>query len=405
MPTSSDPLAGPLADGGRSRAASETVRALLPHAPTLGIARLARQTGLDRIGIPVWAAMRPNSLSLAVNQGKGLDDDAARASAVMEAAEFAIAERPDAEIAVLSKAALLARGETVFEPVRLLAKGGAVPPDAPIGWLRGRRLQGGGPVWIPLEAARLDLTQEVFGGLSRSSNGLASGNDEDEAVLHAVCELVERDALTLLSFLSARRIHALRLDPAAFASGTIDGLVARIRDAGFAVDLFDLTTGIGIPVIQAVIREARGPVRLQLDLAAGVGCHPIAAVAAIRAVTEAAQTRITNIAGARDDIDPAEYDEPLRPGLEVYLAASPFAPAPVPASVALAQRATAAALLAAVTQRLRAAGVTDIPLAVLGGAAQGICVVKVFAPQLEDRPANRNWRPGPRVASAMLRLW
>ncbi|KQT69084.1 MULTISPECIES: YcaO-like family protein [unclassified Aureimonas] len=398
-------LAGTLPLGGRIREASETVRGLRPHLADLGISRLACQTGLDRIGIPVWAAMRPNSLSLAVNQGKGTDDHAARASALMEAAEFAIAEAPDADVVITAKADLLAAGHRVFDPARLLAEGAAIPADEPIGWLAGRQLIGGETVFIPLEAARLDLTQEVYGGLSRSSNGLASGNNEDEAVLHALCELVERDALTLLTFRAGRSIGAARIDPAAFESPAIDDLTRRIREAGFKLDLFDLTTGLGIPVVQATIREARGPVRLQLDLAAGVGCHPFAAVAAIRAITEAAQTRITNIAGARDDIDPAEYDEPLRPGLRFYLEEAGPARAPVPASVRPEGAVSPRSLLDAVTEKLARAGITDLPLAVLGGARQGIAVVKLFAPQLEDRPANRNWRPGPRIASAMMRLW
>ena len=59
----------------------------------LGISRLADVTGLDRIGIPVVMACRPNARSLAVSQGKGLDRDAARASALMEAIELYHAER------------------------------------------------------------------------------------------------------------------------------------------------------------------------------------------------------------------------------------------------------------------------------------------------------------------------
>jgi ribosomal protein S12 methylthiotransferase accessory factor len=55
-----------------------------PFFRDLGITRVARQTGLDCIGIPCFAAIRPNAATLAVNQGKGTDDDAAEASAVME---------------------------------------------------------------------------------------------------------------------------------------------------------------------------------------------------------------------------------------------------------------------------------------------------------------------------------
>ena len=58
----------------------------------MGITRVAVLTGLDVIGIPVAAAVRPNSRSVAVHQGKGVTLDAAKASAVMEAVECFHAE-------------------------------------------------------------------------------------------------------------------------------------------------------------------------------------------------------------------------------------------------------------------------------------------------------------------------
>ena len=61
--------------------------------PEVGITRLANVTGLDRIGIPVVQAVRPNSRSLSVSQGKGVDMDSAKASAMMEAFELWHAER------------------------------------------------------------------------------------------------------------------------------------------------------------------------------------------------------------------------------------------------------------------------------------------------------------------------
>ncbi|KQT53112.1 hypothetical protein ASG43_19205 [Aureimonas sp. Leaf454] len=393
-------LADVLPNGGRICAPGETVRRLRPHWARLGITRLARQTGLDRLGIPVFAAIRPNALTLAVNQGKGTDDDAASASALMEAAEYAIAEQPDAPTFVAAPADLLAAGERVFEPVRQMRADLRWRTDAPIPWLTGRTLATGAAVFVPLEAARLDHTERAFGDLQRSSNGLASGNDEEEAILHAVCELIERDAMTLHAYRSPDRAAALRIDPGRFAHPAVRDLTDRIEAAGFCVDLHDLTTTIGVPVIQAVLRDARLPARRQLDLAGGIGCHPLASQAALRALTEAAQTRITNIAGARDDIDPAEYGELLRAGLAPDPAAGAASGA-APASLDVADG-SPGALLAAVLARLAAAGVEEGIVARLGGAREGISVVKVFIPQLEDRPANPHWRPGPRWIAAML---
>ena len=53
----------------------------------MGITRLGDITGLDYIGIPVVVAVRPNSRSVSVSQGKGLDLHQATASALMEAIE------------------------------------------------------------------------------------------------------------------------------------------------------------------------------------------------------------------------------------------------------------------------------------------------------------------------------
>src|SRR4051812_20202893 len=59
-----------------------------------GITRVANVTGLDRLGVPVLMAIRPNSRSLTVSQGKGVETDAAWVSGVMEAIELAHAEAP-----------------------------------------------------------------------------------------------------------------------------------------------------------------------------------------------------------------------------------------------------------------------------------------------------------------------
>src|SRR6201999_785112 len=71
----------------RSRDPEETLRLLLPHLERHGITRLANVTGLDRIGIPVYQAIRPNSRGLSLSQGKGVDEVSAQVSALMESLE------------------------------------------------------------------------------------------------------------------------------------------------------------------------------------------------------------------------------------------------------------------------------------------------------------------------------
>ena len=65
----------------------ETMARARPFLGTMGITRIANVTGLDCIGVHVAQAIRPNSRSLAVSQGKGLTLAAAKASALMESIE------------------------------------------------------------------------------------------------------------------------------------------------------------------------------------------------------------------------------------------------------------------------------------------------------------------------------
>ena len=74
-------------------APEETLERMRPHWRKLGVTRFADVTGLDRIGIPVIMAIRPNSRSVAVSQGKGVHLAAAKASALMETVETWHAER------------------------------------------------------------------------------------------------------------------------------------------------------------------------------------------------------------------------------------------------------------------------------------------------------------------------
>src|SRR5687768_2250139 len=151
-----------------------TVERLRPHLASLGITRLARQTGLDRIGIPCFAAIRPAGLTLSVSQGKGRDDASAMASALMEAAEFAIAERPGVQSRISTADELRLSGEEFYDAARLLPLGQPLPTGAPIHWLRGTTWPQGQTVWIPRDALTIGEEAADLPAASRSTNGLAS---------------------------------------------------------------------------------------------------------------------------------------------------------------------------------------------------------------------------------------
>src|SRR6266404_9735091 len=76
----------------RSQSVAQTIDRVWRLAPVMGITRVANVTGLDEVGIPVVMVSRPNSRSVTVSQGKGIDLGSAKASGLMEAAELYHAE-------------------------------------------------------------------------------------------------------------------------------------------------------------------------------------------------------------------------------------------------------------------------------------------------------------------------
>lgn len=377
----------------RIRPPAETVARMRPHFEGLGITRVARQTGLDRIGIPCFAAFRPNALTLSNSQGKGIDDDSAMASAVMEAVEFAIAERP-VPIAEVGSIASLGPG-AVYTAPRSMPIGRPIPTDLELTLVAGHEIVADEPILVPSDLVSLDLRETRVSLIARSTNGLASGNSFEEALLHGLLELIERDATTLAGF---RPVAVI--DPLSLMDDVVADLVDRIRDARLELWLFDQTSDLGIPTYKALIGDPAFGYTRYLDLSAGFGCHPVAARAAIRAITEAAQTRVTNVAGSRDDFLPEEYRRHADTARRTVLG-TPFAGMRArPEGLVVGTSPTD--LLPFVLAQLHARGVSQVTCIELPTDGLGISVVKVLAPDLEDRSCNRHWRPGRRSLNAML---
>ena len=180
---------------GGTRNPAALLRDLSLHFAALGITRLARQTGLDRIGIPCYAAIRPQSATLATHQGKGVDDISAQLSAVMEAAEYAIAEAPETPQKTLSMAEARAGSFELLEVTHLLPRGAAIDETKPIRWVEGFDLATGAPVLVPYDAVVLGTPPRDLVGLSQSTNGIAAGTRLSGALLHGLCEVIERDGV------------------------------------------------------------------------------------------------------------------------------------------------------------------------------------------------------------------
>jgi ribosomal protein S12 methylthiotransferase accessory factor len=365
----------------RTQAPARTLRRARRLMAPLGITRLADLTGLDSIGIPVFTAVRPNGKALSTSQGKGLAADAAAASALMESIETWHAEN----VALPRRhrgARDFAAGEAI--DVGRLPRNRRIDRAARRAWVEGWDLLAGRPRWVPLEAVTLDTTfaADRAPDFDVSSNGLASGNHLLEAIVHGLCEVIERDAEARWRASRGRR----RIDLAGVRDPGCRALLARFAAAGVFVAAFDLTSDLGVPVIGAMAMEDPGePAWRALGLYQGFGCHLDPAIALGRALTEAAQTRVTYIAGSRDDFFPFDYDRATAPEVLAPIWAELHAPVARRDRVELASLPTLAgpsfeADLARLLERLGRGGVRQCVAVDLSRAEHGVPVVKVLVP-------------------------
>ncbi|MEU7046596.1 YcaO-like family protein [Streptomyces varsoviensis] len=287
----------------RTRHPDETWEAIRPLLMAYGITRVADVTGLDDLGIPVTMAVRPLARTLSVAQGKGATLAAARVSGAMEAIEAWHGERavPTAEV----RAPADGLGLDLPYAVTALEShpGSLVTGRTVLDWITARSALDGEPTLVP--AACVQLGREAHDRWrlhlpSASTNGLASGNTRAEAVVHALAELIERDTISALADGSG---HGRLIDPGTVEDEHCASLIDRVRAAGAWLELWHLPNRFEVPVISCYLWREDQPALL----VSGSGAHLNPHVALSRAITEAAQSRLTQITGSREDIHPAAY--------------------------------------------------------------------------------------------------
>jgi ribosomal protein S12 methylthiotransferase accessory factor len=278
----------------------------------MGITRVANVTGLDAVGIPVVMVCRPNSRSVAVSQGKGVNIASARASGLMEAAELYHAESMTLPLRLGSYEELRYQ-HTVVDVDELPRTSASVfHPNLRLLWCEGRDIMNGERVLVPYEMVHANYTTpfpDGHGCFVATSNGLASGNNKIEAISHGICEAVERDAATLWKLRQGDKLDVGRIDLASVDDTTCQQLVVKLEQAGLTVAIWDMTTDITIAAFACLILPRDDQATWHCSVAIGYGCHPSREIALARALTEAAQCRLTVISGARDDLGRDRYEQ------------------------------------------------------------------------------------------------
>ncbi|WP_295622953.1 TOMM precursor leader peptide-binding protein [uncultured Lamprocystis sp.] len=238
--------------------------------------------------------------------GKGVTETQAKASALCEAIErYSGGRQGDETIIAASHCAMRERhGDAVIHPNAVMgysprqlaerdawnakeSKFNRVPEPLdetlPIDWT---------PVWSLTQARYKYLPTQLLYYASPASadcdrffamgcsNGNASGNNLEEAVLQGLFELVERDAVALWWY---NRLRRPGVDLASFGEPWLLHLAAYYDGLGRDTWALDVTSDLGIPAFVAVSRlRATDQDRLLF----GLGCHLDARIALQRAFAE-----------------------------------------------------------------------------------------------------------------------
>jgi ribosomal protein S12 methylthiotransferase accessory factor len=151
-----------------------------------------------------------------------------------------------------------------------------------IAWTRGQWLDTGAEVWLPafLTYFGADVSRaQNFAQVTTS--GLATSRSLEDASMHAVCELVERDAfmITWLAQVPARRLIPDSVDQT--TREIINGFETHGREMRFYL----LSVGVDVPVVLCLIR---GDGKNWPGATVGLGAHANPVIATRKAILEQA---------------------------------------------------------------------------------------------------------------------
>lgn len=263
--------------------------------------------------------------------GKGTSDLAACASALCEALErysggFAgdeprrLARRSELGDAGFTPNELMHFSERQFDEREVLnAATGAthksfVPerfdPDQALAYSPAWSLTHNTGRWLPTAFCFYGASVPGHPYCIAESNGNAAGNSLEEAILHGVLELIERDHVALWWY---NRLRQPAIDLDTIAEPWLEAARAEFTKLDRDLWVLDLTADLGIPAAAAVSCNADGG-----DVGIGFGAHVDLGRAAVRAVTELVQLGLgapsAGLGSRADQTRRAEAGSFLRPG-------------------------------------------------------------------------------------------
>jgi thioglycine synthase len=352
----------------RTKPVQDTLAEIIPLCEKIGITRISDITHMDRLCIPNYSAVLPGTEdSIWVYSGKGPTNSHAKASALMEAIEryCSLSSNYSKKFIRGSYSELSRSYRKVLHPAEVVEPVNQDYTDGNsiMDFISGFDVIRGEQVLVPAQLAFSKYSANppaTYVFPYSHTNGLASGNTLEEAVCHAFCEVIERDASSIADLCASsipysileKIISSLRegrnggypvtqipaedkfVDDSSIFSDVniseiakefepIGSLVKKFAYAGVPLLVKNITQeDIGIPTFVASSSEWIS--HNYGYFAKGYGTHPDARIALMRAITEVSQTRAANIQGARDNLKKVEYKE----NDEIYKRRWQFMPAP-----------------------------------------------------------------------------
>jgi thioglycine synthase len=338
-------------DSTRVKSIDDTVDVMLPVCKEIGVTRISDITFMDRLFIPNYSTTLPGTNDLFwVYSGKGVTNSHAKASALMESIErYSSLSSANPQSVIQGSYSVLSKSYSkILHPAEILEP---VNPnyneDLLTDFVPGFDLLSNERILVPAEIAFYRHTSKypsvsVLAG--SHTNGLAAGNVLEEAVCHALCEVIERDAVSIADLCSSCIPYSILeqigrslgaddyIDPssrcfigekfiddaAVYSDVNIHELARECEPVKFLLRKF---TDAGIPLLikNITLKDISIPTFAASSIewlthdyglfAKGYGTHPDSRVALVRAITEVSQTRASNIQGARDDLNRIRYNE------------------------------------------------------------------------------------------------
>ncbi|WP_394825906.1 YcaO-like family protein [Pendulispora albinea] len=306
----------PRATGSASRSIADTEAAAIAQklGRIIGVTRVAQLGELERFGLHVGAAYRASEWSSTIGSGKGESIERAITGALMEELEKYCQERFTPDTAIDTPFCRLEPASAIDPRQCALPFDSSYSATSPIAWSWADDLVAGEPILVPtalvsMRRVRNDVLYSPRRGAKIfSSNGLASGFTITEALVHALCERIERHAMKLAEQAISNPGHLPERSRWPFTyidllrcPDSTQRLLDGIRRAGYEARVMDVTGEVGVPTFSARIFRPAALHGLDEKYAAGACTHPNAEVALNGALLEAVQGRITAISGARED--------------------------------------------------------------------------------------------------------